>query len=97
MTGRTAPGFSLQNDIFRCNQFLFAYPSPPPPPQNAYNNMPIGDKVTHLLLALQTKTLNEEARQMAAVVLRRLFSSSFNEFYPNVSATLIQRHPLGPC
>lgn len=47
--------------------------------------MPIGDKVTHLLLALQTKTLNEEARQMAAVVLRRLFSSSFNEFYPNVS------------
>lgn len=49
--------------------------------------MPIGDKVTHLLLALQTKTLNEEARQMAAVVLRRLFSSSFNEFYPNVSLT----------
>lgn len=53
--------------------------------QDAYNSMQVGDKVTHLLLALQTKTLSEQARQMAAVVLRRLFSTHFQEFYPNVS------------
>ena len=58
--------------------------------------MPIGDKVTHLLLALQTKTLNEEARQMAAVVLRRLFSSSFNEFYPSVSRELSHAQEAAP-
>lgn len=47
--------------------------------------MPIGDKITHLLLAISTATLAEEARLMAAVVLRRLFTSEFQEFYPLVS------------
>ena len=49
--------------------------------------MQVGDKVTHLLLALQDRTnLSEQARQMAAVILRRLFSTDFQSFYPNVSA-----------
>uniref|UniRef100_A0A1L8DXF0 Putative karyopherin importin beta 3 n=4 Tax=Nyssomyia neivai TaxID=330878 RepID=A0A1L8DXF0_9DIPT len=50
--------------------------------EEAYNSMPIGDKITHLLLAISTATLAEEARLMAAVVLRRLFTSEFQEFYP---------------
>ncbi|GAB0100009.1 importin-5 [Sergentomyia squamirostris] len=50
--------------------------------EEAYNNLPIGDKITHLLLAIATPSLAEEARLMAAVVLRRLFSSEFQEFYP---------------
>lgn len=41
--------------------------------------------MTQLLTALHTNTLAEEVRHMAAVILRRLFSSEFQEFYIVVS------------
>lgn len=37
--------------------------------------------MTQLLASLQNKQLDEEARLMAAVLLRRLFTSEFNDFY----------------
>lgn len=53
--------------------------------QEKYNNLPVDVKVTHLLAAIHTSTLKEEARHMAAVILRRLFASEFQEFYTAVS------------
>lgn len=52
--------------------------------QEAYTNLPVEVKVTQLLASIQNKYMDEEARLMAAVLLRRLFTSDFNEFYTNV-------------
>lgn len=41
-------------------------------------------KVTHLLGNIHNGQQSEEARQMAAVLLRRLFTSDFMEFYKEV-------------
>lgn len=41
--------------------------------------------MTQLLSALHTNTLTDDVRHMAAVILRRLFSSEFQEFYTAVS------------
>lgn len=49
--------------------------------EDAYNNVPREVKVTHLLATLHNGQQCEEARQMAAVLLRRLFSTDFSEFY----------------
>lgn len=49
--------------------------------EEAYNNLPRNVKVTHLLAALHNGQMAEESRLMAAVVLRRLFTSDFLEFY----------------
>ncbi|XP_067614434.1 importin-5 [Eurosta solidaginis] len=49
--------------------------------EDAYNNLPRDVKVTHLLGTIQNGQQSEEARQMAAVLLRRLFTSEFTEFY----------------
>nr|CAD7590239.1 unnamed protein product [Timema genevievae] len=51
---------------------------------DTYNNLPVGSKVTYLLAALHNATMSEEAKQMAAVLLRRVFSSEFLEFYPKL-------------
>lgn len=40
--------------------------------------------MTHLLAAIQNAQLSEECRLMAAVVLRRLFTSEFYDFYSKV-------------
>lgn len=48
--------------------------------------MAVDVKVTHLLGAIQNVQMSEEARLMAAVVLRRLFSSDFQDFYKNLPA-----------
>lgn len=45
--------------------------------------------MTHLLAALHDGTVKEDARLMGAVLLRRLFSSDFQEFYAAVSIQLI--------
>lgn len=42
-------------------------------------------KVTQLLSAIHQSTLEDQARSMAAVILRRLFASEFQEFYSVVS------------
>nr|CAD7427512.1 unnamed protein product [Timema monikensis] len=52
--------------------------------EDTYNNLPVGSKVTYLLAALHNATMSEEAKQMAAVLLRRVFSSEFLEFYPKL-------------
>lgn len=49
--------------------------------EDAYNTLACEVKVTHLLGALHNGQQSEETRQMAAVLLRRLFSSEFLEFY----------------
>lgn len=41
-------------------------------------------KVTYLLAAIHNAGIGEEARQMSAVLLRRLFSSEFQDFYPKL-------------
>lgn len=46
--------------------------------------MPIESKVSQLLSALHNGSLGEEARQMSAVLLRRLFSNEFMDFYPKL-------------
>lgn len=52
--------------------------------QEAYSNLPVESKVTHLLAAIHNAGIGEESRQMAAVLLRRLFSNEFQEFYPKL-------------
>ncbi|XP_063224188.1 importin-5 [Bacillus rossius redtenbacheri] len=49
--------------------------------EEAYNNLPIESKVTFLLSSIRNGNVNEEGRQLAAVLLRRLFSTDFTEFY----------------
>lgn len=53
--------------------------------QDTYNNLSRELKVTHLLGNLHNGQQSEEARQMAAVLLRRLFTSEFMDFYKDVS------------
>lgn len=52
--------------------------------EEAYNNLPVESKVTFLLGSVCNATLAEEMRAMAAVLLRRLFSSEFMDFYPKI-------------
>ncbi|XP_034489294.1 importin-5 [Drosophila innubila] len=49
--------------------------------EETYNNLSRELKVTHLLGNVHNGQQSEEARQMAAVLLRRLFTSEFLEFY----------------
>ncbi|KAJ8787277.1 hypothetical protein J1605_005863 [Eschrichtius robustus] len=51
-------------------------------PRETYENIPGQSKITFLLQAIRNTTAAEEARQMAAVLLRRLLSSAFDEVYP---------------
>ncbi|KAJ7419220.1 Importin-5 [Pitangus sulphuratus] len=50
-----------------------------------YENIPGPSKITYLLQAIRNNATPEEARQMAAVLLRRLLSSAFEEVYPALS------------
>lgn len=40
--------------------------------------------MSHLLGAIQNATVGDEARQMSAVLLRRVFSNDFMDFYPKL-------------
>lgn len=40
--------------------------------------------MSHLLGAIQNASLGDEARQMSAVLLRRVFSNDFMDFYPKL-------------
>uniref|UniRef100_A0A8C6Z9W0 Importin 5 n=1 Tax=Nothoprocta perdicaria TaxID=30464 RepID=A0A8C6Z9W0_NOTPE len=53
--------------------------------QETYENIPGQSKITFLLQAIRNTAAAEEARQMAAVLLRRLLSSAFEEVYPALS------------
>ncbi|RXN01964.1 Importin-5 [Acipenser ruthenus] len=52
--------------------------------EETYENIPGPSKITFLLQAVRDATVAEEARQMAAVLLRRLLSSAFDEVYPTL-------------
>ncbi|KPI93520.1 Importin-5 [Papilio xuthus] len=52
--------------------------------EDAYNNIPTETKVVHLVGAIQNGDIGEEARQTAAVLLRRLLSAEFFEFFPKL-------------
>ncbi|XP_069829044.1 importin-5 [Dendropsophus ebraccatus] len=54
--------------------------------EETYDSIPGPSKITFLLQAIRTAVAAEEARQMAAVLLRRLLSSSFEEVYPSLPA-----------
>ena len=54
--------------------------------QESYEGLPIEQKVNILLGAIaNVAEIPEEGRQLAAVMLRRLFSSEFEEFFGKVS------------
>ncbi|XP_053719016.1 importin-5 [Synchiropus splendidus] len=53
--------------------------------EETYDPLPDCTKVTFLLQAVRDASAAEEVRQMAAVLLRRLVSSSFEEIYPNLT------------
>eukprot|EP00062_Callorhinchus_milii_P020343 gi/632975888/ref/XP_007904480.1/ PREDICTED: importin-5 [Callorhinchus milii] len=52
--------------------------------EEAYENITGQAKVTFLLQALRNTAAGEEVRQMAAVLMRRMLSASFEEVYPNL-------------
>jgi hypothetical protein len=52
--------------------------------QEAYNSLTVEMKVTLLLRAIQNPVNTEDSQIMAAVLLRRVFSSDFQEFFPKV-------------
>ncbi|KAI8430139.1 hypothetical protein MSG28_000535 [Choristoneura fumiferana] len=55
-----------------------------PIPGRAYNNIATETKVLYLVGAIQNGDVSEEGRQTAAVLLRRLFSAEFFEFFPKL-------------
>uniref|UniRef100_A0A8C5LW63 Importin 5 n=1 Tax=Leptobrachium leishanense TaxID=445787 RepID=A0A8C5LW63_9ANUR len=52
--------------------------------EETYDSIPGPSKITFLLQAIRNAGAAEEARQMAAVLLRRLLSSSFEDVYPSL-------------
>nr|XP_057906646.1 importin-5 [Doryrhamphus excisus] len=53
--------------------------------EETYDTIPGQTKITFLLQAVREPSAAEEVRQMAAVLLRRLLSSSFEEIYPGLT------------
>ncbi|XP_060681846.1 importin-5 [Hemiscyllium ocellatum] len=53
--------------------------------EEAYENIPGQSKVTFLLQALRNSAAAEEVRQMAAVLMRRMLSASFDEVFPSLA------------
>ncbi|XP_051983041.1 importin-5 [Xyrauchen texanus] len=53
--------------------------------EETYDPIPGQTKITFLLQAIRDASAAEEVKQMAAVLLRRLLSSSFEEVYPSLS------------
>uniref|UniRef100_A0A3P9P6W6 Karyopherin (importin) beta 3 n=1 Tax=Poecilia reticulata TaxID=8081 RepID=A0A3P9P6W6_POERE len=56
--------------------------------EETYDNIPGQNKITFLLQAIRDASAAEEVRQMAAVLLRRLLSSSFEEIYPGLTLAM---------
>uniref|UniRef100_A0AAY4B4Z7 IPO5 n=1 Tax=Denticeps clupeoides TaxID=299321 RepID=A0AAY4B4Z7_9TELE len=56
--------------------------------QETYENIPGQTKITFLLQAVHDAAAAEEVKQMAAVLLRRLLSSAFDEIYPGLTVEL---------
>ncbi|KAI4464528.1 importin beta [Holotrichia oblita] len=52
--------------------------------EETYSNIPIENRVSYLLQSIHNVSLSEEARQMSAVLLRRLFANDFMDFFPKL-------------
>lgn len=52
--------------------------------EKTYNELPLDSKVIYLVNTIQNGALREEERHTGAVLLRRLFTSEFNDFYPKL-------------
>uniref|UniRef100_A0A8D3E823 TOG domain-containing protein n=1 Tax=Scophthalmus maximus TaxID=52904 RepID=A0A8D3E823_SCOMX len=56
--------------------------------EETYDTIPGQSKITFLLQAVRDASAAEEVKQMAAVLLRRLLSSSFEEIYPGLTVEM---------
>ncbi|KAF5892917.1 importin-5, partial [Clarias magur] len=56
--------------------------------EETYDTIPGSTKISFLLQAIRDASAAEEVRQMAAVLLRRLLSSSFEEVYPSLTVDI---------
>uniref|UniRef100_A0A672IFL1 Karyopherin (importin) beta 3 n=1 Tax=Salarias fasciatus TaxID=181472 RepID=A0A672IFL1_SALFA len=56
--------------------------------EETYDTIPGQTKITFLLQAVRDASAAEEVKQMAAVLLRRLLSSSFEEIYPGLTVEM---------
>uniref|UniRef100_A0A3Q3ETQ1 Karyopherin (importin) beta 3 n=1 Tax=Labrus bergylta TaxID=56723 RepID=A0A3Q3ETQ1_9LABR len=56
--------------------------------EETYDTIPGQNKITFLLQAIRDASAAEEVKQMAAVLLRRLLSSSFEEIYPGLTVEM---------
>lgn len=56
--------------------------------EETYDTIPGANKITFLLQAIRDVSAAEEVRQMAAVLLRRLLSSSFEEVFPGLTVEM---------
>ncbi|XP_038147097.1 importin-5 [Cyprinodon tularosa] len=56
--------------------------------EETYDTIPGQNKITFLLQAVRDPSATDEVRQMAAVLLRRLLSSSFEEIYPGLTVEM---------
>uniref|UniRef100_A0A8C7NI07 TOG domain-containing protein n=1 Tax=Oncorhynchus mykiss TaxID=8022 RepID=A0A8C7NI07_ONCMY len=56
--------------------------------EEAYDTIPGQTKITFLLQAIRDAACAEEVKTMAAVLLRRLLSSSFEEIYPGLTVDM---------
>uniref|UniRef100_A0A8D3EAE8 TOG domain-containing protein n=1 Tax=Scophthalmus maximus TaxID=52904 RepID=A0A8D3EAE8_SCOMX len=59
--------------------------------EETYDTIPGQSKITFLLQAVRDASAAEEVKQMAAVLLRRLLSSSFEEIYPGLTVEMQTR------
>lgn len=55
--------------------------------QEAYNQLTTAMKISLLTRAISNFQIQEDSRIMATVLLRRVFSSDFQDFYPNVRSS----------
>nr|CAG4651581.1 EOG090X00U8 [Triops cancriformis] len=54
--------------------------------QEIFPDLPVDEAVSYLMLAVKDASVGDEARQMAAVLLRRIMSSEFEDFFPKLPA-----------
>ncbi|XP_066262018.1 importin-5 [Euwallacea similis] len=52
--------------------------------EEVYSNIPIERKISYLLGAIHNANLDTEVRQISAVLLRRVFSNDFTDFFPKL-------------
>uniref|UniRef100_A0A8C4QHS1 Karyopherin (importin) beta 3 n=1 Tax=Eptatretus burgeri TaxID=7764 RepID=A0A8C4QHS1_EPTBU len=58
--------------------------------EETYESIPVPSKLSFLMQAVCSNAVLDESRQMAAVLMRRLLSSSFDEVYPALTPEMQQ-------